>query len=58
MKNYDLREIEALERIATALETLARVKDRGFRPALPDPHKEAQREADAKAQGKPYVPPA
>ena len=49
MKTNNLREIEALERIATALEALAKGKDRGFRPALPDPHEEARPEADAKA---------
>lgn len=49
MTNYNLREIEALERIATALEALAKGKDRDFTPALPDPHAHGRRDAKAKA---------
>ncbi|MNC99564.1 hypothetical protein D3C83_178970 [compost metagenome] len=44
---------QALERIATALEALARIKDRTFQPALPDPHLEERRAAQAKQEGKP-----
>jgi len=38
MRNYDLRIADALERIATALEALAKGKDKTFQPALPDPN--------------------
>ena len=58
MTNYNLRELEALERIATALEALAKAHVQGFVPALPDPHEEDRRAVEAKAQGKPYVPRA
>ena len=50
----DPRVAQALERIATALEALATFKDRSFQPALPDPHLEERRAAQAKAEGKPY----
>lgn len=48
----DPRVAQALERIATALEALARGKDRTFMPALPDPHSEEGR-SQARTKGKP-----
>jgi len=48
MTSYNLREIEALERIASALEVLARTKDRNFTPAHPP--RERIDEAEARVQ--------
>ena len=41
MPNAESRLADALERIATALEALARGKDKRFRPALPDPNRKS-----------------
>jgi hypothetical protein len=51
MKPEDKRIAEALERIAWALEALAKGKSRAFKPALPDPHEEARKAQEAKAEG-------
>jgi hypothetical protein len=55
--NEDKRIADALERIAWAVESFAKLKDRTFRPALPDPYDEARKAEAARAEGKPYVPP-